>query len=68
MPIRPNQGLSANRGLAVGRRLKLADLASAVVPYPTLSELSKRAAGSFYTPTLFGPRTRALVRWLLKLP
>jgi pyruvate/2-oxoglutarate dehydrogenase complex dihydrolipoamide dehydrogenase (E3) component len=54
--------------LAVGRRLKLADLASAVVPYPTLSEVSKRVAGSYYAPALFGPRGRALVRWLLKLP
>jgi len=54
--------------LAVQRRLKLGDLAGAIVPYPTLGEVSKRAAGSFYTPTLFGPRVRRLVRWLLKLP
>jgi pyruvate/2-oxoglutarate dehydrogenase complex dihydrolipoamide dehydrogenase (E3) component len=54
--------------LAVTGRLKLSALASAIVPYPTLSEVSKRAAGSFYTPALFSPRTRRLVRWLLKLP
>jgi pyruvate/2-oxoglutarate dehydrogenase complex dihydrolipoamide dehydrogenase (E3) component len=54
--------------LAVGGRLKLSALASVVAPYPTLSEVSKRAAGSFYTPALFGSRTRRLVRWLLKLP
>jgi pyruvate/2-oxoglutarate dehydrogenase complex dihydrolipoamide dehydrogenase (E3) component len=54
--------------LAVAGRLKLSALASVVAPYPTLSEVSKRAAGSFYTPALFGSRTRRLVRWLLKLP
>jgi len=35
-----------------------------VAPYPTLSELTKRAAGSFYVPTLFSNRTRKLVRFL----
>jgi pyruvate/2-oxoglutarate dehydrogenase complex dihydrolipoamide dehydrogenase (E3) component len=54
--------------LAVAGRLKLAALASVVAPYPTLSEVSKRAAGSFYAPALFGSRTRRLVRWLLQLP
>ena len=39
-----------------------------IVPYPTLSEISKRAAGAFYTPKLFAPGTKRLVRWLLKLP
>ena len=35
-------------------------------PYPTLGEASKRAAGSYFTDTLFGPRTRWLVRsWLV---
>lgn len=50
--------------LAVGERLKIGTLAGVIAPYPTLSEISKRAAGSYYTPTLFGPRTRMLVRLL----
>jgi pyruvate/2-oxoglutarate dehydrogenase complex dihydrolipoamide dehydrogenase (E3) component len=50
--------------LAVSKGLKIGDLANVIVPYPTLSEISKRAAGSFYTPTLFSPRTRAVVRFL----
>ena len=37
-------------------------------PYPTLGEASKRAAGSYFTETLFGPRTRWLVRLLSRLP
>ena len=43
-------------------------MAGYVPPYPTLGEASKRAAGSYFTETLFGPRTRALVRFLARLP
>jgi hypothetical protein len=35
-----------------------------IAPYPTLGEVSKRAAGSYYTPALFGERTRKIVRFL----
>ena len=54
--------------LAISRRLKISALASFVPPYPTLGEASKRAAGSYFTETLFGPRTRGLVRFLARLP
>ena len=54
--------------LAVEGRMKLAKLATAVAPYPTRSEASKRAAGAHFTPALFSPRTRRLVRLLGKLP
>ena len=54
--------------LAISRRLKIAAMASFVPPYPTLGEASKRAAGSYFTETLFGPRTRGLVRFLARLP
>ncbi|MDX2144908.1 MAG: FAD-dependent oxidoreductase [Rhodospirillaceae bacterium] len=50
--------------LAMSNGLKVGALATMVAPYPTLGEISKRAAGSFYTPTLFGPRTKVLVRAL----
>ena len=50
--------------LAVERGLKLGALANLVAPYPTLSEVSKRAAGAYYTPRLFSDRTRWLVRLL----
>jgi pyruvate/2-oxoglutarate dehydrogenase complex dihydrolipoamide dehydrogenase (E3) component len=66
--------LSSNAGelilpwcLAIQNRLKIGAMAQVTVPYPTLSEASKRAAGSFYTESLFSPRTRRIVRWLLKL-
>lgn len=50
--------------LAVAKDLKIGDFANLIAPYPTLSEITKRAAGSYYTPTLFSARTRALVRFL----
>jgi pyruvate/2-oxoglutarate dehydrogenase complex dihydrolipoamide dehydrogenase (E3) component len=50
--------------LAMSQGLKIGALANAIAPYPTLSEISKRAAGSYYTPTLFSSRTRAIVRFL----
>lgn len=53
--------------LAVGKGMKVGDLAQVIMPYPTLGEVSKRAAGSFFTPKLFSDRTRAIVRFLLKL-
>ena len=54
--------------LAMAGRLKISTLAGFVPPYPTLGETAKRAAGSYYTETLFGPRTRGLVRFLARLP
>lgn len=54
--------------LALAGRLKVSTLASFVPPYPTLGETAKRAAGSYYTETLFGPHTRLLVRFLARLP
>ena len=54
--------------LAVQKRLKVADIASIIAPYPTLSEVSKRVAGAWYTPKLFADRTRRVVRLMQKLP
>ena len=53
--------------LAVKYRLGVGKLAQAIVPYPTLSEVSARAAGSFHAPMLFGARTRRMVRMLARL-
>lgn len=50
--------------LAIAKKATLRDIAGLIAPYPTLSEVSKRVAGSFYTPQLFSPRTRRLVRFL----
>ncbi len=53
--------------LAIARGLGIGALARMIAPYPTLGEASKRAAGSFYEPKLYGPATRALVRLLARL-
>lgn len=50
--------------LAISQRLKIGALANAIIPYPTLGEISKLAAGSYYAPMLFSPLMRKLVRFL----
>ncbi len=55
-------------GLAMSAGLKVSAIAAMMAPYPTLGEVSKRAASAFYTPFLFGARNRFIVRMLLRLP
>jgi pyruvate/2-oxoglutarate dehydrogenase complex dihydrolipoamide dehydrogenase (E3) component len=50
--------------LAVSQGLKIGAVANIIAPYPTLGEVNKRAAGSFYTPSLFSERTKKVVRFL----
>jgi len=52
--------------LAIAQRLKVGALAGLVVPYPTRAEIIKRAASSWYVPKLFGDRTKAVVRFLMR--
>jgi pyruvate/2-oxoglutarate dehydrogenase complex dihydrolipoamide dehydrogenase (E3) component len=54
--------------LAVQKCLTVGDMVSIIAPYPTLSEVSKRVAGAWYTPKLFSDRTRRLVRVMQSLP
>ncbi len=54
-------------GLAISAKLGISKVASMIPPYPTLSEVSKRAAGSYYTPMLFSPRTRGIVRFIQRV-
>jgi pyruvate/2-oxoglutarate dehydrogenase complex dihydrolipoamide dehydrogenase (E3) component len=51
-------------GLVIQERIGIGKVAQMIAPYPTLSEADKRAAGAYYTPTLFSGRTRGLVRFL----
>ncbi len=53
--------------LAISAKLGIGAVASAVLPYPTLSEISRRAAGSYYTPRLFGPLTRRIVGFVQRI-
>ena len=54
--------------LAVKKKLTVGDMATIIAPYPTLSEVSKRVAGSWYTPRLFSARTRRIVSLMQHLP
>ena len=54
--------------LMLSRRLPLSAMASVVLPYPTLGETSKTAAGQVFAERLFSPPVRRLVRLLLRLP
>jgi hypothetical protein len=53
--------------LAISSNLKIGAIAATVLPYPTLSEVSKRAAGSYFTPKLFGRLTRIVVRFVQRV-
>jgi pyruvate/2-oxoglutarate dehydrogenase complex dihydrolipoamide dehydrogenase (E3) component len=55
-------------GLMVGRKLPLSALAGLVLPYPTLAEGAKRAAGDFYAPKFLSGFAKSLVRLLWRLP
>lgn len=48
-------------GLVISGKVPLSAVASMIAPYPTLAEISKRAAGAYYKPKLFGSLPRALV-------
>lgn len=48
--------------LAVSARMKVSALAGVVLPYPTLAELGKRAAGAYFSPKLFD--NAALKGWV----
>ncbi len=52
--------------MAVSGKQKIGTMAGLIAPYPTLGEVSKRAAGSYYTPSLFSERTKKIVKFLLK--
>lgn len=54
--------------LAIQRKLKLKDMAGLILPYPTLGESGKRAAGEFYTPVIYGNTMKRIVRFLQRLP
>ena len=51
--------------LAVSVRMKVSALAGVVLPYPTLAEIAKRAAGAHFAPALFqNARLKTFVRFV----
>ena len=54
--------------LAISKGMKVGDMAGHVAAYPTLGEVSKRAAGAYFTPRLFeSDRVKLIVRLLARL-
>jgi pyruvate/2-oxoglutarate dehydrogenase complex dihydrolipoamide dehydrogenase (E3) component len=53
--------------IALSGGVKLSAMAGAVHVYPTLSEISKRAAGRVFADKLFGDRTKSILRLLFNL-
>jgi pyruvate/2-oxoglutarate dehydrogenase complex dihydrolipoamide dehydrogenase (E3) component len=52
--------------LAIGQRLNIRAMAGVIVPYPTLSEIGKRAAVSFFAPRLTSSWVRRIMIFLRK--
>ena len=52
---------------AINGGVKLSTIAGAIHAYPTLAEISKKAAGSYYSEKLFGDRTKKILRFLFDL-
>jgi pyruvate/2-oxoglutarate dehydrogenase complex dihydrolipoamide dehydrogenase (E3) component len=52
---------------AINGGVKLSTLAGAIHAYPTLAEISKKAAGSYYSEKLFSDRTKKILRFLFDL-
>ncbi len=55
--------------MAIANRMKMSAIATTVLPYPTVSEVNKRAAGAYFSPRLFeNPTVKRVVglvqRWL----
>jgi pyruvate/2-oxoglutarate dehydrogenase complex dihydrolipoamide dehydrogenase (E3) component len=49
--------------LAISAKLKLSAIAGVILPYPTLGETAKRAAGAYFSPKLFdNPALKRIVR------
>ena len=49
---------------AINGGVKLSTLAGAIHAYPTLAEISKKAAGAYYSEKLFSDRTKKVLRFL----
>ncbi len=63
--VGPHAGELVHEWVAVmAGGVKLSSVAGAMHAYPTLSEISKRAAGGYFADRLFSDRTRGVLRFL----
>jgi pyruvate/2-oxoglutarate dehydrogenase complex dihydrolipoamide dehydrogenase (E3) component len=63
--VGPHAGeLLAPWTLAINQGLNIRAMAEVVAPYPTLGEVNKRAAMTFFSSIATNPKVRWIVRWL----
>jgi len=53
--------------LAMKKKVTIASMANLIIPYPTLSEISKRVSNNFFLPKLTGKFIKKLVKVLVKI-
>ena len=53
--------------LAMQKKINVSAMASYVAPYPTMMEINKRAAITYFLPKLTSPFVKSVVGWLKKL-
>ena len=53
--------------LAMQKKINIKSMASFISPYPTLAEINKRAAITYFLPKLTSPMIKRVVGWLKKL-
>ena len=64
----PNAGdLLAEWVAVLNGKVKLATLAAAVHPYPTLGEINKRVAGNFFSPKIFSEKVQKGLKFFFHL-
>ena len=64
----PQAGELLNEWVAVlNGKVKLSTLASAVHPYPTLGEINKRVAGTFFSPKIFSDKVKKGLKFFFHL-
>lgn len=53
--------------MAIANKMKMSAIANTVLPYPTVSEVNKRAAGAYFSPRLFqNPTVKKVVGFVQK--
>ena len=66
--VGPRAGELLNEWVAVlNGKVKLSTLASAVHPYPTLGEINKRVAGTFFSPKIFSENIKKGLKFFFHL-
>lgn len=52
--------------MLIQNKLKISTIVNSIAPYPTLNDINKRIAGSFYTEKIFSPFMKKIVKFLMR--